>query len=770
MALCFLGSPARAASQQPFRVGPPADWVKPLSLPAKPGASSPGAEAAGTLYLLSDEQVRVTDKTVQRYLHTAHQVLSTGGVEDASNVTTTFDPSYQRLTLHGVWRIRDGQRQDVLRPAELKVIQQENELQLRLYNGTLSVVAFLRDVRVGDIIEVAYTLEGSNSVFGGRFADTVDTSFGVPVVHWRYRLLWPEKRSLFMRDHGNVEARRTESLRDGVRELSWERQDAPRVERDDAVPAWHDVYPWIQLSEYETWGEVARWASSLFQVTTRSKELEQQVQLLAKEPSTEARFLAALRFVQDEVRYLGIELGPNTHQPFPPHEVLTRRFGDCKDKSLLLVTLLAGLGIEARPALVNTYLEHGLDAWHPTSRAFDHVIVRATVDGREYWVDPTSTLERGPLAGYAPPEFARALVVDPATTALVEIPRPQLNEPTTVVEETYHAMDRWKEGTLRVVTTRTGSDANRMRRELATTSMADLSRSYLNFYARVDPKIRQGSPMAVEDDEKRNVLILREHYVIDRFWANGGRRDFEGAFIETQLWEPAITRRTMPLAIQHPVHLLHRITLHGPDTLDVRSSHSSVMGPAFRVDFGVEPRGSRLVLDYRYRSLASVVEPQRIEEHLKAVRSTRDQIGYWVKLGTTANPGVTRGEYDSLGCVAVSVVLLVCLAFVVLPRSPRALWGQLRARLRKRAFVRKLVSSAGDTAQSAIPISGPEALRASLRKQRCDCGAGGPDPLAPLRHEAIVFGERHLTLVQWRCPSCSQERRVYFEDTVSRAA
>ncbi|HEX8697279.1 MAG TPA: DUF3857 domain-containing protein, partial [Myxococcaceae bacterium] len=370
-----------------------------MPLPAKPSTASAADDAAGTLYLLTDEQVRVTGKTVERYRHMAHQVLSTGGVEEASNVSVDFDPTYERLTLHGVWRIRNGDRQDVLRPAEVKVIQQETELQLQLYNGTLSVVSFLRDVRVGDTIEVAYTLEGANPVFAGRFADMVEAGFSVPVVHWSYRLLWPEKRPLFIREHGKVEASHTEFLRQGVRELTWERQNTAPIVRDDRVPAWYPAYPWLQISEYETWGEVARWASTLFQVPTRSKEMEEQVQLFAKEPTPEKRFLAALRFVQDEVRYLGIEMGPNSHQPHPPHEVFARRFGDCKDKSLLLVTLLQGLGIQARPALVNTYLKHGLDSWHPTWRAFDHAIVRATVDGREYWVDPTSTLERGPLAG-----------------------------------------------------------------------------------------------------------------------------------------------------------------------------------------------------------------------------------------------------------------------------------------------------------------------------------------------------------------------------------
>src|SRR5207248_3294814 len=103
---------------------------------------------------------------------------------------------------------------------------------------------------------------------------------------------------------------------------------------------------------------------------------------LAREGADEpARALPALRFVQDDVRYLGIEIGPSSHRPHPPAAVLDQRFGDCKDKSLLLVTLLRALGVEAWPVLLHTSLGRALDEWLPTAVAFNHVVVLARVGG-----------------------------------------------------------------------------------------------------------------------------------------------------------------------------------------------------------------------------------------------------------------------------------------------------------------------------------------------------------------------------------------------------
>ncbi|WP_158623476.1 DUF3857 domain-containing protein [Corallococcus sp. CA053C] len=707
------------------------------------------------------------------YRHTARKVLSSQGVEQASNIQFHFDPTYEQLTVHGIWRLREGHREDVFKPADARVIQQESELQQQLYNGTLSVVPFLHDVRVGDMLEVAYTLEGSNPVFAGRFSDVASIGYSVPVAHWSYRLLWPEDRPLFARDFGRPGLTHSERKHDGVHELTWERRNVPAVHAEDKVPGWEPVFSWLQLTEYKDWNDVARWSSALFQVPARSKALEQEVRRFSQEPTEEARFLAALRFVQDEVRYLGIELGPNSHQPHPPDEVLQRRFGDCKDKSLLLVTLLRGLGIDAQPALVNTEDTRLLDGWRPTATAFDHVIVHATVAGRELWVDPTATLERGGLASYQPPPYARALIVSPDTQGLATIPPPTLEAPSTFVDETYVAPDRDGAVTLDVVTTRTGDMANGMRRTLARTSLSELSRYYFNYYAKTDAKISLARPMTVEDDPAKNVLVVREHYRIENFWSDDGRRDFDAHALREYLSKPDITHRTFPLAVEHPVFIRHRITLQSGTPLFVTSRRGRVDGPAFQLEADTRSDGKTLVLDYRYRSVADAVPPDRIPDHLKALRQSEEERGYYVQLGgRQARLNAPRGPSTGGGLFLIAVMVLSGLLWFVIDQGgPVELWRKAGARTRRRDFSRKFEPvHQGDSAGAAIPITGPHELLSTLGRLRCACGASGEAPPDSLRQEPIVLGERQLTLVQWQCPTCARARRVYFEDRGTRAA
>ncbi len=126
-------------------------------------------------------------------------------------------------------------------------------------------------------------------------------------------------------------------------------------------------------------------------------------------------------FVAASVRYVSVSFGIGGFQPHPPAEVLRNRYGDCKDKDLLLRTLLAAVGIGAQPVLVNSVL--GVP--EPEVGAplqFDHVMTLAFLDGTPVWLDSTS--------GLAPPGVfgenlrgRKSLAATPEGARLVEIPK-----------------------------------------------------------------------------------------------------------------------------------------------------------------------------------------------------------------------------------------------------------------------------------------------------------------------------------------------------------
>ncbi|QSQ19518.1 DUF3857 domain-containing protein [Pyxidicoccus parkwayensis] len=769
--LCLAGPSGAAdeASARPFQVQPPAAWVRPVPLEERD--LPPSSETSGGIHhALAETQTRVDGRRVETYSHYARRVLSEAGIENAAEVTVSFDPSYQELTLHGVWLHRGGTRMDVLDPAAVKVIQQERELEQRIYNGTLSALIFVRDVRVGDVIEYAFTRTGANPIFDGRYLAVADVGYGVPLAHWRYRLLWPASRTLHVKNHG-TELSPTVTEAGGVREYIWEQRDVAALTVDDALPSWYDPWPWLQFSEFEDWAAVARWAVPLYPTPaklppTLASEVER---LRAAHETPAARLLGALRFVQDEVRYLGIELGPNSHRPHAPEEVLARRFGDCKDKTLLLVTLLRALGIQARPALVHTRWRQGLESLHASPGVFDHVIVQARLDGRDYWLDPTVSHERGALEDWTPPPFRRALPVDASTTGLVEIPEPDLTEPTLEVEEAYTESEAGTPSTLTVTTRWRGSDANDMRQQFATASLKDLEREYLNYYARSDPKVRSAAPLSVTDDPERNVVTVVERYALPSFWRDG-RREFGTSDISKRLKQPRITQRTMPLGIEHPVHVRHHIRVDLLEPIDIDEEKSSITGPATRLDYSyaLEQRGRRLLLDYEYRSLRDAVEPAHFMEHLETLKRMEPNTGYHV-----TQPRSQYRDDAGLPWGGICPMLMALGLGVLLMRmenGPRAYLKELSARRRKRAFTRKLSSIEGDLPSQAIALEDVTELPARLARVRCECGASRGTGGEPAKLEEVVLGDDALVLAKWTCAKCGRARHAYFSVDTGKAA
>ena len=89
-------------------------------------------------------------------------------------------------------------------------------------------------------------------------------------------------------------------------------------------------------------------------------EIKQKVaELTASTPSSIGKIRALANFVQDDVRYVAIELGIGGYQPHPASEVFSHRYGDCKDKATLLSTMLKEIGVESYYVIINTYARIG---------------------------------------------------------------------------------------------------------------------------------------------------------------------------------------------------------------------------------------------------------------------------------------------------------------------------------------------------------------------------------------------------------------------------
>ncbi len=622
-----------------FDVRPAPAWIDRAAAPPA------GPARSGVAGMLTDHQVHVSGATVDEYFRRVRKVVSAAGVQNASELSIDFDPSYQRLVLHSVALVRGSERIDELDRSGIRIIEKEPESDEKIYDGQLTALIFLKDVRPGDVIDYDYSLDGSNPLLGGRYADEFDFAASVPTALVRHRLLWPAARPLQVNGSGQVEHRGTIDV------YTWAINDVDAIDDEDSVPDWYDSYASVQVTEYGSWSEVAQWATELYKADPPSSAAVESLaaKIRREHPTRNAQITAAIRFVQDDIRYLGIEMGRGSHQPRLPSATLAQRYGDCKDKAFLLSMLLERLGVEAHPALVNTKLRQRLDHLLPSPFLFDHVITQV-VDGKHtHWIDATIADQGGTLETIDTPNDERALVVRPETRALTTIATQ--SRASSTIDETYTV--NGDDATLEVTSTYRGGDADALRVDLSDLTPAEYAKQRLNLFAADHPRIERAAAPAISDDRERNIIVVRERYVVHRLWKDGAWT-FVPRTIEEQLARPDTLIRSMPLAVAYPVNITERVRIvNAGRTLN--PSNDITDTPALHYERHVE-NGA---VTWSLRTKKDAVFPRDVADHLATLNALDED------LGVTFGPATqTAALMPWVVSPAVAVVLIVGTALV----------------------------------------------------------------------------------------------------------
>ncbi|MBL7937875.1 MAG: DUF3857 domain-containing protein [Flavobacteriales bacterium] len=587
-----------------YRTGPVGSWViehDPDQHTVKDTACLQGGEEI----LLLDRQYDLG--TEQIYWRHASKLSSSEGVQNGSRFETSFDPSFQQLTLHHLRILRNGQVIDKLNSADLRVLHREEDMNSFLYDGSLTVVCDMKDVRVGDVIDYAMTLKGWNPVDKGRFHRYIAMGYGVPAAHSYTRIIVPNGRHPRIERH-SFDLQPEERTTASGKEIIWDIAPLECVQVDDNVPGWYNGYPAVDITEFNSVEELRNWALEQYTRTGElSGALRSRIEGFRDLPSEWDRIDSAVNLVQREVRYLGLEGGISSYRPHAPSMVYEQRFGDCKDKSFLLTTILDALGIKAYPALVNTSSGRTLDQWLPRPSLFDHCIAVVPLQRDTLWVDATSTHNGGKGRTRYTTDYGQALVVGRGFSGYTRMHV----QDTGWVEVVEHVVldTVGAGGDLRIEVTCRGRRADILRAELASQSIIDLGKGYMDFYAGIYGPCTEVEQLRYTDDISANVITTWEHYHIEQAWDTiHDEREIAFStvayYVRDHLVKPGKAVRTAPFALGEPLVVSHKLVIQLPERWSVTAEedvHYEGSGISYSRSMKVE--GYRVVtMDYRYTS------------------------------------------------------------------------------------------------------------------------------------------------------------------------
>ena len=181
----------------------------------------------------------------------------------------------------------------------------------------------------------------------------------------------------------------------------WRYGEMPALTLEEGMPHINDIVPRLRYTSIESWDNVYTWYKELAKGRyIPDIGIEEKVQQLTRNLTTEAEKIRAIyQFVATKIRYVGIELGQSAYQPTPATEVFQMQYGDCKDKTTLLISMLDLAGIKAYPVLMGLAPHERVDTTLPLLSQFNHMVAAIHTGADTYiWLDPTaSTCRYGDL-------------------------------------------------------------------------------------------------------------------------------------------------------------------------------------------------------------------------------------------------------------------------------------------------------------------------------------------------------------------------------------
>jgi hypothetical protein len=560
--------PARAADRPIY--APPAAWVNVAEIPPPPSVD--GAPAIQVL--LDDHQSRLDPAGDAYYARQVVKILKPEGLASVKSIGAIWSPDTETVTFHTLSIIRDGKVIDLLADHDaMLVLRRETNLEQASLDGRITASRQIDGLQTGDILDFAITRTHADPVLKGHSFDVERLGFSGAIGRYRAVVSWPKGEPVIWKATAGF-GDPAVSDKDGRITISLDKTEIQAPKAPINAPLRFRRVGQLQTTSFKSWDEISRLMAPLYakasDIAKTSPIKAEADAIAARTTDPKARAFAALQLVEEKTRYFFIGMGEGGYVPANADDTWARRFGDCKAKTALLLSLLKALNVDAEPVLVNLGAGDGIDELPPSLSAFNHVIVRVTIAGKSYWLDGTRAGDTNPQAMQAPPH-KWGLPVRSAGAGLEQIVEPQITVPTvdTLLRlDASKGLDEKAAAQYRI--TFSGILATSMRSMVARTPRADFERALRQQFGNVAGGL-DIDQVAWRDDPVKDLFTLEITGANDMDWRKNqdvGVREYRvGSGAVPRLFprrEPG-PNRDAPFAINYPSFTRSRTEILLPD-------------------------------------------------------------------------------------------------------------------------------------------------------------------------------------------------------------
>ncbi|MEJ7911707.1 MAG: DUF3857 domain-containing protein [Chitinophagaceae bacterium] len=212
--------------------------------------------------------------------------------------------------------------------------------------------------------------------------------------------------------------------------------------------AFNKRFPYVQIvsnqfshygfrGDLSSWKNFGRWINELYKGLDVLPPGRQEffINLVKEVPGDREKVRRIYQYMQDNFRYVSIQLGIGGLRPFSATFTDQKKYGDCKALSNYMLAALGAVGIRSHVAIINAaYNQEPVDPAFPASD-FNHVILCVPGVKDSIWLECTSsTAAFGELGTFT--ENRNALLITDNGGILV--PTPESKASTNTLSTTTH--------------------------------------------------------------------------------------------------------------------------------------------------------------------------------------------------------------------------------------------------------------------------------------------------------------------------------------------
>ncbi|MDF9826661.1 transglutaminase-like putative cysteine protease [Ereboglobus sp. PH5-10] len=261
----------------------------------------------------------------------------------------------------------DGTATPIDIAANTKEMTNRRSMAANIYDPNNKILTLaLPGLKVGDTLHIVKETTTKRPRMKDTFCDWQSFESTSPIIRSTYEVRGPKDKPLaataILDKNGDTLTAATRVEGDEIIH-TWIARDVPQAFPEPSMPAFYICTQRLLVSTVATWEEVSKWYSSICEPHLASTpEIDAKVAELIAPPAgsttpltDDEKIRRVFRFVSQEIRYMGITLEKDS-PGFEPHDVsltFNNRYGVCRDKAALLVTMLRAAGFDAAPVLIN---------------------------------------------------------------------------------------------------------------------------------------------------------------------------------------------------------------------------------------------------------------------------------------------------------------------------------------------------------------------------------------------------------------------------------